>query len=151
MREQHRQVDCEYFIPNLHYWATESLLYPFIGGDSVSERSNPGRMLTSINLILPYFYPRHYADTTEAAVRVLSRAALENALSVLRALEKAHQKAFHTVLTLRRLGEAVARPRLPDRGKALQYDFSIPASAYLEDDLLVLDRIRPVGGGMNGA
>ena len=151
MREQHRNVDCEYFIPNLHYWVTESLLYPFIGGDSISERSNLGRMLTSINLILPYFYPRHYAETTESAVRELSRTALSNALCVLRALEKAHQEAFHTVLTLRRLGEAVEQPRLPDRGKALDYDFSIPASAYLEDDLLLLDRIRPVGGGMNGA
>lgn len=150
MREQRRQVDCEYFIPNLHYWVTESLLYPFIGGDSISERSDMGRMLTSINLILPYFYPRHYADATEAAVRELSRTALNNALSLLRALEKAHQGIFNTVLTLRRLGEAVEHPRLPDRGKALDYDFSIPASAYLEDDLLVLDRIRPVGGGMNG-
>lgn len=151
MREQHRQVDCEYFIPNLHYWVTESLLYPFIGGDSVSERANPGRMLTSVNLILPYFYPRHYVDTSEAAVRTLSRTALENALCVLRALEKAHQRTFNTVLTLRRLGEAVEHPRLPDRGKALDYDFSIPASAYLEDDLLLLDRIRPVGGGVSGA
>ena len=151
MREQHRQVDCEYFIPNLHYWVTESLLYPFIGGDSVSERANPGRMLTSVNLILPYFYPRHYVDTSEAAVRTLSRTALENALCVLRALEKAHQRTFNTVLTLRRLGEAVEHPRLPDRGKALDYDFSIPASDYLEDDLLLLDRIRPVGGGVSGA
>ncbi len=151
MREQHRQVDCEYFIPNLHYWVTESLLYPFIGGDSISERSDMGRMLTSINLILPYFYPRHYADATEPAVRNLSRAALTNARDLLRALEKAHQETFNTVLTLRRLGEAVEHPRLPDRGNALEYDFSIPASAYLEDDLLLLDRIRPVGGGMNGA
>ena len=110
-----------------------------------------GRMLTSINLILPYFYPRHYADAEEAAVRKLSRTALTNARDLLRVLEKAHQETFNTVLTLRRLGEAVEHPRLPDRGNALEYDFSIPASAYLEDDLLLLDRNRPVGGGMNGA
>lgn len=151
MREQRRQVDCEYFIPNLHYWVTESLLYPFIGGDSIRENAGMGRMLTSINLILPYFYPRHYADAEEAAVRKLSRTALTNARDLLRVLEKAHQETFNTVLTLRRLGEAVEHPRLPDRGNALEYDFSIPASAYLEDDLLLLDRIRPVGGGMNGA
>ena len=151
MREQHRQVDCEYFIPNLHYWVTESLLYPFIGGDSVSERPTAGRMLPSANLILPYFYPRHFAGTSDAAVRELSRTALENALSILRALETVHQRTFSTALTLRRLGEAIAYPRLPDRGKRLIYDFSVPASAYLEDDLLQLDRIRTRGDAVHGA
>ncbi len=38
MRVQGRCAECEYFIPNLHYWVTESLLYPFIGGDSVAGR-----------------------------------------------------------------------------------------------------------------
>lgn len=151
MREQHRQVDCEYFIPNLHYWVTESLLYPFIGGDSVSERQTNGRMLPSANLILPYFYPRHFVGTPDIAVRDLSRTALENAYSILRALETAHQRIFSTALTLRRLGEAVAYPRLPDRGKQLAYDFSVPASAYLEDDLLQLDRIRMRGDAVHGA
>ena len=151
MREQHRQVDCEYFIPNLHYWVTESLLYPFLGGDSVSGREEQSRMLPSVNLILPYFYPRHFSDASEEAVRNLSRTALENALSVLRALERAHQRSFNTVLTLRRLGEAVEHPRLPDRGSALTYDFALSASAYLEDDLLALDRIRSAGGAVHGA
>ena len=151
MREQHRQVDCEYFIPNLHYWVTESLLYPFIGGDSVSGRAAGGGMLPSINLILPYFYPRHFTDAAESAVRELSRTALTNALCVLRTLEAVHQRSFNTVLTLRRLGEVIEHPRLPDRGKALDYDFSIPASAYLEDDLLTLDRIRSGGGALHGA
>lgn len=150
MRSRNRQVDCEYFIPNLHYWVTESLLYPFIGGDSVSERPSRGRMLTSVNLILPYFYPRHFADTTDAAVRELSHCALTNAHCLLRALERTHRCTFNTALTLRRLGEAVEHPRLPDRGNSLKYDFSIPASAYLEDDLLRLERIRARGGAVDG-
>lgn len=83
-------------------------------------------------------------------MRELSRTALTNALCVLRALERVQQRSFNTVLTLRRLGEAIEHPRLPDRGKALDYDFSIPASAYLEDDLLTLDRTRTGGGAMNG-
>ena len=149
-KDRRRSVDCEYFIPNLHYWATESLLYPFIGGDSVSDRRNPGRMLVSANLILPYIYPRHFIDADPNAVRALSRTALENDFAVLRALERAHQRLFSTALTLRRLGEALERPRLPDRGKRLQYDFSIPASAYLEDDLLMLDRTRSEGGLIHG-
>ena len=150
MRERNRQVDCEYFIPNLHYWVTESLLYPFIGGDSVSERPTLGRMLPSVNLILPYFYPRHFVGTSDRAVRELSRTALENALDILKALEAVHQDIFSTALTLGRLGEAISYPRLPDRGKSLNYDFSVSASAYLEDDLLQLDRIRMRGGSLHG-
>ena len=146
MREKGYAVDTEYFIPNLHYWVTESLLYPFIGGDSVDQRHREGNMLPSLNLILPYYYPRHFVGTTDAAVRNLSHTALENAYAILRALEAEHQRLFSTALTLRRLGEAISHPRLPDRGKSVEYDFSVPASAYLEDDLLHLDRIRMRGG-----
>lgn len=151
MREQHRQVDCEYFIPNLHYWVTESLLYPFIGGDSVSERATSGRMLPSVNLIVPYYYPRHYTNTTDEAIRMLSKTALENAHDLLRALELVHQRSFSTALVLRRLGEALEQPRLPDHGNCLTYDFTRTASAYLEDDLLLWDRLRARGGAIHGA
>ncbi len=145
MRSQGQQVDYEYFIPNLHYWVTESLLYPFLGGDSVSEREAHGRMLPSLNLILPYYYPRHFVGTTDRAIRALSKTALENTLCILKALEHAHQSIFNTALTLGKLGEAVSQPRLPDRGKQLSCDFSVPASAYVRDDLLQLDRIRMRG------
>ena len=141
-QEQGLPVDCEYFIPNLHYWVNESLLYPFVGGDSVSQRTMHGRMLPSLNLILPYHYPRYFVGTTDEAVRSLSRTALENALSILRTLERVHQRGFNTALTLGKLGEALSCPRLPDRGQYLSYDFSVPASAYLRDDLLTLDRLR---------
>ena len=43
-------------------------------------------------------------------------------------------------LTLRRLGEAVHSPRLPDKGKWVQYDLSVPASSYVADDLALLMR-----------
>lgn len=145
MREKGLTVDCEYFIPNLHYWVTESLLYPFLGGDSVSDRPAQGRMLPSLNLILPYYYPRHFVGTSDRAIRAFSRIALENALNIMKALEAEHQHAFSTALTLRKLGQALALPRLPDRGRCLRYDFSVPPSAYLKDDLLQLDRIRTRG------
>ncbi len=145
MRKQGQQVDYEYFIPNLHYWVTESLLYPFLGGDSVSEREAHGRMLPSLNLILPYYYPRYFVGTNDQAIRHFSKTALENTFCILKALEHAHQQTFNTALTLGKLGEAVSQPRLPDRGKQLSYDFSVPASAYLQDDLLQLDRIRMRG------
>ncbi len=149
LRAQGRQVEWEYFIPNLHYWVTESLLYPFVGGDSVEGRLPEGRMLPSMNLILPYFYPKYFKNASEQAVRSLCRTALENALQILRALERTHQRSFHTALTLRKLGEALRHPRLPDRGRNMTYQFSAQASSYLEDDLLLFDRLS-TGGNENG-
>ena len=141
MRQQGRKVECEYFIPNLHYWVTESLLYPFIGGDSVEGTRSQKRMLPSINLLLPYYYPNYFREATESAVRELSAAALQNALQIMQALEYAHQQQFSTTLTIGRLGEALYRPRLPESGSCMLHDVSLPASAYLQDSLLQLERI----------
>ena len=141
MRLQNRQAECEYFIPNLHYWVTESLLYPFIGGDSIGERSEKEHMLPSVNLILPYCYPNFFADATEESVQNLSKTALEGALQILRALEQAHQALFSTTLTIRRLSEALQLPRLPDKGSYMDYNFNRPASDYLEEDLAQIDRM----------
>ena len=141
MRVQGRRAECEYFIPNLHYWVTESLLYPFIGGDSVAGRRQKERMLPSVNMILPYVYPGYFFDVTEGSIRGLSKTALENAMQILRALEREHQRVFSAALTIRRLGEALTQPRLPDKGDCMTFDFSLPASSYLEEDLSRLDRI----------
>ena len=141
MRVQGRCAECEYFIPNLHYWVTESLLYPFIGGDSVAGRKQKERMLPSVNMILPYVYPGYFFDVTEQSIRGLSKTALENAMQILRALEREHQRVFSAALTIRRLGEALTQPRLPDKGDCMNFDFSLPASSYLEEDLSRLDRI----------
>lgn len=140
MRAQERQSACEYFIPNLHYWFTESLLYPFIGGDTVDGR-RMRNFLPSVNLLLPYEYPKYLHGVKDAAIRRLSHTALNSALSILAALESSYQAAFSAVLTLKRLGEALYRPRLPDKGAHLQYDMNIMASTYLRDDLLLLSRI----------
>ena len=141
MREQKRNVDCEYFIPNMLYWFTESLMYPFIGGDSVAggivERDYP----PSINLILPYQYPKYLRGAQPAAVRQYSRVSLRNALTILTVLEERYLKLQGTGLTLRRLGEALLRPRLPDKGAHMQYDLNVVASAYLKDDIRQMRRI----------
>ena len=141
MREQKRNVDCEYFIPNMRYWFTESLLYPFIGGDSVSggivERDYP----PSINLILPYQYPKYLHAAPPPAVRHYSRVALGNTLTILSVLEDRYLKLQGTGLTLRRLGEALVRPRLPDKGAHMQYDLNVVASAFLKDDIRQMRRI----------
>ena len=141
MRVQGREAECEYFIPNLRYWLTESLLYPFVGGDSVGERLMTEHMLPSINLVLPYYYPNFMYDVADEGIRSFSRVALENALEIMRVLERRHQKVFNTTLTIRRLGEALQQPRLPDKGNCMNYDFNLPASAYLEEDLRQIQRI----------
>ena len=69
------------------------------------------------------------------------KTALENAMQILRALEREHQRVFSAALTIRRLGEALTQPRLPDKGDCMTFDFSLPASSYLEEDLSRLDRI----------
>ncbi|MDO5112077.1 MAG: cytidyltransferase-related domain protein [Clostridia bacterium] len=140
MRAQGRRAECEYFIPNLHYWFTESLLYPFIGGDSV-EGKRGRNFLPSINLLLPYVYPKYLHGVRDAAIREFSRVSLLNAHAILSTLEARYQAAFSAVLTLKRLGEALYRPRLPAKGTHLQYDMNVPASVYLADDLLLLERI----------
>ncbi len=141
MRVQGRKAECEYYIPNLRYWLTESLLYPFIGGDSVGERAMTEHMLPSINLVLPYYYPNFMHNVTDTGIRQFSRVALENALEIMRVLERRHQRVFNTTLTIRRLGEALQQPRLPDKGECMNYDFNLPASAYLEEDLRQIQRI----------
>ena len=141
MQLQHRQVECEYFIPNLSYWFSESQLYPFLGGDSAAGQRQTEGMLSSINLILPYEFPEYIRGASERGLRVLSMTALENARDILLALEERHLAVFSTSLTLTRLAEALHRPRLPDKGRHLQYNLGMPASSYVEDDIATLRRI----------
>ena len=68
-------VDWEYFIPNLRYWFNESLLYPFIGGDGMGGAPPRGSVIPSVNLMLPYAYPRFLRDAPEQAVLQLCRTA----------------------------------------------------------------------------
>lgn len=139
------EIDSVYFVPNLRYWFTESVMYPFFGGDSVAREVKDGRShLNSINLIYPYKAPDYLRDCEESAVFALSRASLESAYEILRALEAEHQSYFGRSLTLARLAEALNKPRLVDRGHYLKYDRSVHASSYIKDDLEQIDRFRRV-------
>ena len=100
------------------------------------------QMLPSINMILPYYYPKYIYDATPEGIRRVSQTALGNTCAILEVLERQHQKTFNTALTLRRLGEAVYSPRVPDKGMRMQYDLSVPASAYVRDDLALLQRTK---------
>jgi len=139
------EIDSVYFVPNLRYWFTESVMYPFFGGDSVAREIKGGSShLNSINLIYPYKAPDYLRDCEESAVFALSRSSLEGAYEILRALETEHQSAFGRSLTLARLAEALNKPRLVDRGHYLKYDKSVHASSYIKDDLEQIDRLRRI-------
>ena len=118
-------------------------MYPFIGGDTVSgaEASVPG-LTPSVNLILPYAFPRFYKECDREAVFRFSRACLENARDILLALEGSYRERYARNLTLSRLSEAVILPLSPDKGSCLRYDPNLSASACLENDLQMLLRMR---------
>ena len=141
MQMQERTVECEYFIPTLRYWQTESLLYPFIGGDSV-RTNRKTEMLPTINLVLPYKYPHFFSGVEKQSIYALSKTVLEGTYEILRVLESRHLATFGKSLTLKRLGEAIERPRMPDRGGHLSYDLNIPASVYVQDDINTLTRLQ---------
>ncbi|WP_027398808.1 nicotinate-nicotinamide nucleotide adenylyltransferase [Anaerovorax odorimutans] len=145
MTIQGREVESVYFIPNLRIWFVESSMYPFIGGDSVEHDGDiSANLLSSINLVLPYVAPTFLVDVPKKAVYEFSMTCLENARSILQALEEEYQLAFERNLTLNRLSEAVISPRCPDRGGCLNYDLNLAPSAYIENDIEKLIRLKNI-------
>ena len=145
MRTKDMKADCVYFVPNLRAWFVESTMYPFIGGDTVGhdEPSVPG-LTPAINLVLPYAFPKFYKECDRTAVFKFSQVCIENSRDIIQVLESEFRKRFARNLTLSRLSEAVILPLSPDKGSCLYYDPNLPASAYLENDLKMLMRMRDV-------
>ena len=144
MTQQGRAVDSIYFVPNLKAWFVESTMYPFIGGDGVERHTGTiDDDLTSINMILPYIAPSFLVNSCEKeAIYKFSMVCLENARDIMKAVEEEYQRIFQKKLTLQRLSEAVNRPKLTDVGRCLDFDRAIAASAYIEDDIERLQRMR---------
>lgn len=142
---QGREADCAYFIPNLRLWFNENLMYPFLGGDGMwLNNENILNLIPSINLILPYYSPMYINDATKEAIYNLSMVSLENAKSILQALEAEYQEIFEKKLTVKRLGEVLISPRLPYLGDNIYYDLNKEASHYMDasiETLIKLERI----------
>lgn len=137
-------VDAIYYLPNLRLRFVESTLYPFIGGDTVRRsEALPGGLQPAVNRILPYAAPEYTGMDDETAWE-LSLCCLENARDILLALETEFRSLYARNLTLSRLGEAVILPLCPDKGGCMTYDLSRAASTYLEGDIELLKRMRPV-------
>ena len=153
MQEMGHSVDCIYYLPNLRLRFVESALYPFIGGDTVA-RSEPmaGGLQPAVNRIFPYAAPDYSEDCADGSTYQLSLCCLENARDILLALEAEYRALYARNLTLSRLSEAILLPLCPDRGACINVDPNRAASTYLENDLMMLHRMRSrvrivIGGG----
>ena len=134
---RNRRVDGAYFLPNMGIWLNERDSYPFIGGDSIEGEAD-----ASINLIMPYTAPKFIRNGDREAVFRYSMTCLENAKLILQVLEQEYQATFEKKLTLKRLGEVIARPRKPDPGRGVHYDENIAPSVYVENDIRRLARLQ---------
>ncbi len=140
---ENREVDSAYFIPRLNVWFNESHLYPFIGGDTLwrgkAEKSN---FMPSINMIMPYTWPSYIKGASKASIFELSRVCLENAITIMEALEEVYLDQHERNLTLMQMSDVMVTPRFPDRGYYLEYDLTRKPSEYLRQDLESLMRFE---------
>lgn len=134
---KNRSVEGAYFLPNMGIWLNEKDSYLFIGGDGIDGRDD-----ASINLILPYTSPAFIGNGEERAIYDYSMTCLENAKRIFNVLEQEYQNTFEKKLTLKRLGEVISRPRIPDTGKGLRYDENLAPSVYIENDIMRLERLH---------
>lgn len=143
MASKEIEVDSAYFIPRLRVWFNEGKLYPFFGGDAVWRGFTPERnMIPSVNLIMPYASPTYIKGSNPEAIYQVSKVAIENAMDIMRVIEERYQVSSDRMLTVARLGEVLAYPRYPDKGRHISYDMNRKVSEYLALDLEQLVRMR---------
>jgi len=143
LENQNIPVDSAYFIPRLKVWFNESLMYPFLGGDTLWRGIVPTRnIIPSINQILPYTSPNYISGSSMKSTYELSEVCIENAIDILKVLEEEYQYLHENSLTLSHLGEVLVSPRFPDRGERISYDMSQKSSDYLKNDLEQLRRLK---------
>ena len=145
MTIKERTVDSAYFLPNMKCWIDETAIYPYIGGDSIKDEERPVSSLgniPSLNLVLPYAVPSFLGDISGKSICDYSMTCLENARSILRTLEEEYQNVFERKLTIKRLGEVITDPKIPDIGEHVAFDENVAASVYVEKDMERLIRMR---------
>ncbi|MDS1004383.1 cytidyltransferase [Clostridium sporogenes] len=145
MDKQNRSVDSVYFIPRLKLWFDEVSMYPFMGGDLLWRGKYPKRnLLPSINLILPYTYPKFIVNSNKEAIFNLSKTCIENSINILKVIEEEYRSITDRNLSLYLLGHVFNIPRCPDQGKNMYYDLNLSPSHYLKNDLEKLLRLENV-------
>ncbi|MCK8059921.1 MULTISPECIES: HD domain-containing protein [unclassified Fusibacter] len=136
------RVHAAYNIPNLSAWYTESMLYPFIGGDSLwlSEEFPPGNM-PSVNKILPYMVSKNDYCRPKRSYVDFSLKCLNNSHSLLKVIEERYEAMNRRPFTIERLSEVFITPRIPQYGKALSVDVHVLPSQMVESDIIRLEHL----------
>ncbi len=135
-------VEWAYYIPKVKFWFNESMLYPFIGGDAVEgQLLRDSAPLQSINLILPYVFPRFLRAVPKDKIADFSRSCLESAMVVLGALEEEYLKLSGRGLTLKDINAVLVSARLPQQRNYLDYDMKRSPVDVLRADAAYLAKI----------
>jgi len=138
-----RDADCAHFIPNLRLWFNESELYLFVGGDALRRKiRTQGNLVRSISQVLPYTFPSFIKNVSAKTIYNFSEVCIENALTILEALENEYQVIQQRKLTLDHLGEVIIYPRYPDQGEDMDYNLNLSPSHYLRNSLELLRRTK---------
>ena len=143
MEASNTKVESAYFLPTLELWLNERDCYPFIGGDSLESAGKRGiRRGASANLVLPYIKPGFLGNEKGDEAYIYSEVCLRNARSILKVLEEEYQKAFGRKLTLKRLGEVMTIPRIPEVDRGVSFDENLEPSVFIDNDLERLARLK---------
>ncbi|MCK8058260.1 MULTISPECIES: cytidyltransferase [unclassified Fusibacter] len=135
-------VESAYFIPRLKLWFNESILYPYLGGDTLWRgKLSDSNLLPSINLILPFVYPRYIKDVNQEKIANFSMVCLQNAYEIMEALEKEYLRCHERNLTLSNLSEVMLSPRFPDKGNQVAYHMNAKPTEFIKNDIELMNRI----------
>jgi hypothetical protein len=135
-------VKSAYFIPRLKLWFNESILYPYLGGDSLWRGKLPeSNILPSINMILPFVYPSYIKGVSHEKIAEFSMVCLQNALEIMSALEKEYLVCHERNLTLANLSEVMISPRRPDKGEQVIYHLNSKPTELINIDIELMNRI----------
>lgn len=144
MTEQHLHAESAYFLPTLSVWLNERDCYPFIGGDSMDNAQNYSGYDNnpSINLVLPYVKPEFIGEGSVDAALLYSKTCLENAALIMETLQDVYQETYEKRLTLKRLGEVITQPRIPDIDVGVSFDENMDPTRFIANDMERLMRLR---------
>ena len=143
MEMRGREVEGAYFLPTLKIWLNERDCYPFIGGDSLMPANeNDGLRSGSVNLIMPYTTPVFIADGNVDEIFRYSMTCLENARNIWQVIEKEYQSIYERKLTLKRIGEVITYPRIPELGTGIELDENLAPTAFIDNAIARLIRLK---------
>lgn len=135
---------CDVVVPGWRGVLRESAVAPYLGGWSISGRAplGQGSLVPSLNDCLPYHQP-HYLGISENAALDFSRLVLEQARTLLQALENEFREREGMLLSVRDLGAVVRTPRCPPLPEGFLPPRERLPSELLADDIEALARLHP--------